>query len=605
MRNPEYVLNSLISKNKDSTYKFTKLYKNLYNSEFFLLAYQNLYAKEGNMTEGTDGKNIDAFSVNRIEKLIEKLREETYQPVAVKRVFIPKSNGKKRGLGIPSFDDKLVQEIIRMILEAIYDKTFSKQSHGFRAKKSCHTALLDIKDNFNGVRWWVEGDIEGFFDNINHNILITQLRKRIKDEKWIRLIWKFLRAGYMKDQKFHRTYSGTPQGGIISPILSNIYLDELDKYIEEYKKSFNTGKQRSRNKEYRNLEYQINKTKKNYKKLWDNMTEIERKKSAKTVKNLKQQMRNTPCTEIFDEKYKRIQYVRYADDFLIGIIGNKKEAEKIKIDLTKFLKEKLYLKLSKEKTLITHSKKPARFLGYDVSIRRSNEVKKDSLRKIRRVYNLTVKLSMPKEKWVSALLKQGSMKITGKNRWKTLHRQRLVDSDDLEILSVYNAEIRGLYNYYKLAFNVHSLSHYKNIMKHSMLKTFSSKYRTTSSKMRKKFNIEGNIGVKYKTKDGEKVSFFYKDGFKKQLDSRNLKVDLQPNISPYFSSRNSIIKRLCANKCEWCHTEIGKFEVHHVRKLKDLKGKKLWEQNMLARRRKTIVLCIKCHDDLHAGRLDG
>ena len=254
MRNPEYVLNSLISKNKDSTYKFTKLYKNLYNSEFFLLAYQNLYAKEGNMTEGTDGKNIDAFSVNRIEKLIEKLREETYQPVAVKRVFIPKSNGKKRGLGIPSFDDKLVQEIIRMILEAIYDKTFSKQSHGFRAKKSCHTALLDIKDNFNGVRWWV--------DNINHNILITQLRKRIKDEKWIRLIWKFLRAGYMKDQKFHRTYSGTPQGGIISPILSNIYLDELDKYIEEYKKSFNTGKQRSRNKEYRNLEYKINKNKK-------------------------------------------------------------------------------------------------------------------------------------------------------------------------------------------------------------------------------------------------------------------------------------------------------------------------------------------------------
>lgn len=179
------------------------------------------------MTKGTDGKTVDGMSLKRIERLIEQLRNESYQPQPSRRVYIPKKNGKMRPLGVPSFDDKLIQEVIRMILEAIYEGSFSKQSHGFRPNHSCHTALSQIQICFTGSKWFVEGDICSFFDNINHKILIDILRERIADERFLRLICKFLKASYLEEWTYHNTYSGTPQGGLISPILANIYLDKL------------------------------------------------------------------------------------------------------------------------------------------------------------------------------------------------------------------------------------------------------------------------------------------------------------------------------------------------------------------------------------------
>lgn len=204
-------------------YVFNRIYRNLYNTDFYLTAYSNIYANKGNMTEGSDGLTIDGMSINRFNKLIEKLEDESYQPTPVRRTYIKKKNGGKRPLGIPSADDKIVQEIIRMLLEAMYEPTFSNNSHGFRPNKSCHTALVQVRNTFTGVKWFVEGDIKSFFDEIDHHILINILRKRIKDEKFIRLIWKFLKAGYMDAGRYYSTYSGTPQGGIISPLLANIY----------------------------------------------------------------------------------------------------------------------------------------------------------------------------------------------------------------------------------------------------------------------------------------------------------------------------------------------------------------------------------------------
>lgn len=157
--------------------------------------------------------------------MILSLKNFSYQPNPARRTYIAKAGNpkKKRPLGVPSFNDKLLQEVIRMILESIYEDTFSIHSHGFRPKRSCHTALTEVQKRFKGVKWFVEGDIKGCFDNIDHHVLVDILRRRIKDEHFLGLIWKFLKAGYVEDWKYHNTYSGTPQGSIISPILANVY----------------------------------------------------------------------------------------------------------------------------------------------------------------------------------------------------------------------------------------------------------------------------------------------------------------------------------------------------------------------------------------------
>ena len=224
MRNPEKVLNTLCLHSKVSDYKYERLYRILFNEDMFYVAYQRIYAKQGNMTSGADGKTIDQMSIQRIEHIIESLKNETYQPKPAKRVYIPKKNGGNRPLGIPSFEDKLVQEVARMILEAIYEGHFESTSHGFRPYKSCHTALTHIQHQFTGTRWFIEGDIKGFFDNVDHEWLMKMLAHDIADRKFLEIIDKFLKAGVMENGKYLDSERGTPQGNGASPILANIYL---------------------------------------------------------------------------------------------------------------------------------------------------------------------------------------------------------------------------------------------------------------------------------------------------------------------------------------------------------------------------------------------
>jgi group II intron reverse transcriptase/maturase len=214
MRNPEIVLKNLQEKSKDEKYQYERLYRNLYNPDFYLLAYQNIYANKGATTKGVDGMTLDGFGFTRVNTIIQSLKDHTYQPQPARRHYIPKANGKMRPLGIPSADDKLVQEVVRMLLESIYEPNFSKSSHGFRPKRSCHTALKQVQNNFTGICWFVEGDIKAYFDTIDHHILISILRKRINDEYFIALIWKMLRAGYMENWELNKTHSGSPQGGL-------------------------------------------------------------------------------------------------------------------------------------------------------------------------------------------------------------------------------------------------------------------------------------------------------------------------------------------------------------------------------------------------------
>ena len=605
MRNPINLLSSLKTHSSDRSYTFERLYRNLYNRELFALAYQNIYASQGNMTKGTDGKTIDAMSLNRIEGIITSLKDESYQPQPSKRTYIPKKNGKMRPLGIPSFEDKLVQECVRLLLEAVYEGSFAKTSHGFRPNHSCHTALSQVQVCFTGVKWFVEGDIKGFFDNIDHEVMVDILAERIKDERFLRLIRKFLKAGYLEDWQYHNTYSGTPQGGIISPILANIYLDKLDRYMEELKKRFDKGTARSVYPETYELE------KKRVvltKKLRNANSEEEKGELTAKIRELDRRKLTMPYSDPFDTSFKRLQYVRYADDFLVGVIGSKEDASAIKEQIKVFIADTLHLELSDEKTLITHSEKKARFLGYDIYIRRSAATKRDKMGRLCRHLNGTVCLELPTEIMRKKLLDYGAMTIErtvyGKENWKAKARYYLKDNDDLEILDQYNSEVRGFRNYYRIANNAAHASSFGYIMQYSMFKTFATKYRTSMSKMISRLRINKDFGVRFTDKKGKtKTRLFYNDGFARKPMQKTAAVDVIPNTMRY-SSKTSLMDRLSAGQCELCGRTDMDIEMHHIRKLKDLKGKSYWECFMIARNRKTLALCIDCHKKLHNGKLN-
>ena len=605
MRNPERVLNSLSEHSKCSDYKFERLYRVLFNSDLFLLAYNNIQSRPGNMTEGSDGKTIDGMSLKRIENLIGALKDESYQPKPARRTYIPKKNGKMRPLGIPSFDDKLVQEVLRMILGAIYEGSFENSSHGFRPKHSCHTALIQVQKNFTAAKWFIEGDIEGFFDNIDHDVLIEILKERIADNRFIRLIRKLLKAGYAEDWVFHRTYSGTPQGGIISPILANIYLDKLDKYMKEYAQRFDRGIERKVNPDYKSISGQIWWL---GTKLRKTENEETRSELIKAIKQLQKSRLHLPSVDEMDEGFRRIKYVRYADDFIIGVIGSKTDCVAIKEDITKFLGEKLKLTLSADKTLITHGNDKAKFLGYEIYVRPFSEqtVRGEKSGKLIKAFGKKVVLEVPMSVMRDKLLYYEAMKIQsleGKERWKSTSRTKMMHLDDLEILDGYNREIRGFANYYSIANNSSHLNSFKFIMQYSMYRTFAKKYSTSVRKIIARYRVDKDFAVFYEDKKGNrKKRVFFNGSFKRKTTA--LKSDCDEIANTIFNTTvTSLMQRLKAGACELCGAE-GEIEIHHVRKLKDLQGKKPWEIQMIGRQRKTMAVCIPCHNKIHDGKID-
>lgn len=490
LRNPTEVLRTLSEKSRDKSYRFQRLYRNLYNPEFYYRAYNNICTGQGNMTPGADGETIDGMSDERIQKIIASLKDHSYQPHPARREYIAKKNSsKKRPLGIPSASDKLVQEVVRMILESIYEPNFSPDSHGFRPKRSCHTALKHIDINFKGAVWFVEGDIKACFDSFDHHVMVDILRERIDDEYFLALIWKFLRAGYMEQWTYHKTYAGTPQGSGVSPILANIYLDKLDSFIAGYKKMFDVGTSKGRKLDsgYMKASGFYLRMKKSYKGKWSAASPEEKEQMGRNLRKARNEMFTHPYYAQCNSSYKCLHYCRYADDFIVSVIGSRQDAEKIKADIKAFLMGTLKLEMSEEKTKITHSSDFAHFLGYDICVSRSNAIKYNEQGVAKREFSGRIMLYVPKEKWMGKLLEYHTFKIkldeNGKEKWKTIHRGKLVNHPDIEIITRFNAEIRGLYNYYRLANNVSVLNKFAYIMEYSMYKTFACKYRSTVKKI--------------------------------------------------------------------------------------------------------------------------
>ncbi len=574
--------------------QFDKLFQKLYTVDLWLLAYQSIAPIPGNMTAGVDGKTIDGAGLKLIDGLIADLKASRYTPCPVRRVYTPKPNGKLRPLGIPSFRDKLLQTVLKLILEAIYEPTFAETSHGFRPERSCHTALEHVKRDMTGTRWWVEGDIKGFFDNMNHETLLRILGKRITDQRFLHLIGQLLKAGYVEDWRYHHTYSGVPQGGNLSPLLANVYLNELDQAIADKTATFNKGGARKRSKEYHNVSVMAATAKKKARRTGD-WTRYEA---------LRKRMLSTPWVDHRDPEYRRLFYTRYADDFLVGVIGTEAEAVELKLWLEHYLRDELQLELSAEKTLITHATKRVRFLGYDIKRWAGKRILRFPTNRgsvTRRTGCYQLRLLMPRDKTIAFAKEYGDT-----TTWRGKHRNDLLNLSEVEILLTYNAEVRGFLNYYALADNLtQEARKVLWLTTSSFFRTLAGKRQSTLKRVAKSLKRGPGRYVITLSVEGKPTKEYELFSSTRQLAKGVINYqqpDLKPNTLKY-KSRTELGKRLGAQQCEWCGTKVGSMEVHHVRKLSDLTGKTTWERRMIQRRRKTMVLCVECHDELHAGRL--
>ena len=590
MRNAETIL-TIIRNRGQRGLPIEDVYRLLYQKDLYLCAYAKLYRNKGAMTKGATNETVDGMSLGKIDTIISKIRDEKYQWTPVRRTYIEKKNGKLRPLGMPTWSDKLLQEVIRLILEAYYEPTFSDHSHGFRPKRGCHTALQEVCQKGKGTKWFIEGDISACFDKIDHTILLDTIHKSFHDNRFVRLLKGLLKAGYLENGKVNKTYRGSAQGSIASPILSNIVLHFLDKYVEEQLiPAYTRGSRRKTNPPYGRITEQA--------------SQARRKGDWERARMLMQQAQAMPSRDPNDPHFRRLWYVRYADDFLLGIIGTRNEASEIKHKIREFLRDTLKLELNDEKTLITHAlNQKAKFLGYEIHVLHENS-KHD--RRGQRCINGSIGLRVPtkvKQEKCAYYMKRG----------KSKHMPQLTTNTAYSIVAHYQAEYRGIVQYYRMAYNLHILNHLKYVMEVSLVKTLASKFKTTCTKIYQRFKatIETEEGVrkvllvKIERKRPYQDLITYFGGISLKW---NKWAKINDNHIPIWSKRSELIDRLLAEKCELCKSQEN-IAVHHIRKLADIKQKGReeaeWKKQMRARHRKTLIVCQKCHDAIHHGKYDG
>jgi group II intron reverse transcriptase/maturase len=573
------------------------LYKLMYSTDLYVLAYERIKSEPGNMTPGTDHETLDGFSMGEINQLVQEMRTEKYQCKPVRRTYIPKSNGKMRKLGIPSTRDKVVQEVIRLILEAVYDSPhgsyFKDTSHGFRREKSCHSALKEIQRRWTGVTWFVEGDIQNCFDDIDHEILINIIRERITDERFLNLIRKILKAGYQDlDEVRKDSLAGTPQGGIVSPILANIYLHKLDEYVEQLQAELERGVKRGHNLEYKRLQ--------------DRRLYLARQGKTKTreYQELGVRMKKLPSMDTEDPDFIRIKYVRYADDWIIGVTGPRTLAEDIKRKVRNFLSTGLKLTLSEKKTVITNARtQEAKFLGYRIRLGRTNKEQKQAITtngsgKVfkRRSTGSEIVLKAPMEEVIKKLQTKGFCDKNG----NPIHRAPWQELDEDQIVNLYSSVNRGIQLYYRPTDNWARVQKVQYILKFSLAKTLAGKRKSKISRV-----ISGNGDIKIRTmrKGKEKEIVFYqnhdwtskRDGF---TDSE--KVDIvRMNVRMRTRSKLGLPCCICGDS--------ERVQMHHVRHIRKMTEKRArgFTRVMSALNRKQIPVCHRCHRLIHAGQYDG
>ncbi|WP_214408267.1 reverse transcriptase/maturase family protein [Pseudonocardia lacus] len=584
MQNAETVLSVLRDRGRRGL-PLEELYRQLFNPQLYLLAIGRLYSNHGAMTPGVDGETADGTSLATVDRITDAMRHERYRFRPARRVYIPKKNGKKRPLGLPSWSDKIVGEVVRLLLEAYYEPRFSDHSHGFRPRRGCHTALGKVADTWTGTTWFIEGDIADCFGSLDHDVMLSTLAANIHDNRFLRLLRNMLQAGYLEDWVRNATLSGAPQGGVTSPVLSNIYLDRLDRFVETVLiPEYTRGVVRAKNPAYQRTESALRRAR--------------QRGDHTATRDLRKRLHGMPSMDPQDPGYRRLRYARYADDTLLGFTGPKAEAEEIKNRLATFLHEDLKLELSQEKTLITHARtQAASFLGYEITILHNDR----KMTRGRRTANGTVALRVPK-----AVIRAKSAPYL--TRGKPAHRPELTNYDDHTIVGIYGSRYRGLVQYYLLAGDVFRLDRLEWVMKTSMLKTLAAKHRSTVTTMANKYKttVATPVGPRRcfearvdRADRNPLVTRF--GGIPLRRQRKAVLTDRNPALPA--PRRKELITRLQAARCEICDQRTT-VEIHQVPTLADLvrtgRPQPAWAQLMAEKRRKTLIVCTPCHDTIHA-----
>jgi len=594
MQNADTIL-SIYQKRGSKGLPLERVYQRLFDPEFFLRAYGKIYRNFGAMTKGTTEETVDGMSLQKIHKIIALLKLERYEWTPARRVQIPKPKGGTRPLGMPPWSDKLVHDVLRQLLEPYYEQKFSNHSHGFRPKRSCHSALLEVYRTWKGTVWFIEGDVSKCFDSFDHAIMLDIIKRDIHDGRLVKLIDGLLKAGYMEDWVYHETLSGTPQGGIISPLLANIYLNELDRFVEDTLiPACTSGDKRRDNPDYI--------------RLCTSIAAAKRRENFDEVNRLKQERRKLMSVDPCDPDYRRLRYVRYADDFLLGFAGPKSEAEEIRQKLGEFLGSKLKLTLSTEKTLITHAvDDKAKFLGHEITVSKcGSRISGNG----KRATNSVIALLMPQQvvrKYKDRYSKEG----------KIIHKAELLNDKAYTIMQRYQGVLQGIYNFYCMAVNVsRRMSDIKWILETSLTKTLASKFRCRVTEIYEKYQVvieERNMLriVVERTDKEPLVATFGGFPFERVPEGMGV-IDFSHKAAWFFpgGKRSEVVQRLLAGKCELCGVEGVPLEAHHIRALRDIdrpgrRPKAPWEKIMAARKRKSLMVCVDCHRMITAGRYDG
>ncbi|MEG1733211.1 MAG: reverse transcriptase domain-containing protein [Longicatena sp.] len=542
------------------------IYRIFYSRELYYIAYNKIKSNDGAETLGSDNTSLHGFCEEWIDELISSLRDESYRPNPNKTVYIPKKNGKMRKLSFPNGKDKLIQECIRMILECIYEPTFSNFSHGFRPHRSIDSAIAQI-DTWKSTTWFMEGDIKACFDEVDHNVLIDILQERVNDVRFINLIRKLLNAGYFDtDLSFHKSKQGAMQGSSCSPILANIYLDKLDRFMEDIIERDTKGNYRKQNPIYASLLYKLKKAQAN--------------DDDSLVKSLTKQLKDVKSIDIMDSSFRRVKYVRYADDFLIGIIANKAYVKQLKQEIKVFLEEVLHLRLSDEKTKITNASDGAiSFLGFLISKPKSH-----------------IAIELNKKDMIQKLHQNGMCESNGYPIGITYLLRNPIE----EIITYGNQVLRGLLYSKQGCHNYYEGWRIQYIIQYSIAKTIARKYNISMKNVFKKYG--DRLTYTYTNAKGMvktiRLALFKSFKRNKYYFSEWLHKIKEPLIQNYKTSNPM------AKKCSICGNPQNQKMFHRKRK-KLLKSPYTHiEHYMVSINRRQICVCSECFDKLSSNQLE-